>query len=94
MDENRVEGTVRKVAGKMQEDVGRPTGDAQNQAKEMANEIRGSAQDPYGQVQDNASKLAHSAGDAVGKFIREQPYTATLIALGVGWLLGRMHRPL
>jgi hypothetical protein len=26
--------------------------------------------------------------------IEEQPYTATAIALGLGWLLGRMHRPI
>jgi ElaB/YqjD/DUF883 family membrane-anchored ribosome-binding protein len=26
--------------------------------------------------------------------IEQQPYTAVAIALGVGWLLGRMHRPL
>jgi hypothetical protein len=29
-----------------------------------------------------------------GKFIQEQPITAVLIALGIGWLLGRTHRPL
>jgi glycosyltransferase involved in cell wall biosynthesis len=46
------------------------------------------------QIQENASELARSVGDVVGKFIQEQPYTATLIALGVGWLLGRTHRPL
>jgi len=37
------------------------------------------------------------AGDellGLRKFIKEQPYTATLIALGIGWLLGRTHRPL
>ena len=45
MDENRVEGTVRKVAGKVQEGVGRATNDAKMHAKGMANEIRGSAQD-------------------------------------------------
>ena len=94
MDENRVEGTVRKAAGKVQESVGRLTGDAEIQAKGTANEIRGSAQDLYGRVQDSASELVHSTGDAVGKFIKERPYTATLIALGIGWLLGRTHRPL
>jgi hypothetical protein len=26
--------------------------------------------------------------------IEEQPYTATAIALALGWLLGRTHRPL
>jgi uncharacterized protein YjbJ (UPF0337 family) len=94
VDENRVEGTARKVAGRMQEGVGRVTGDTKMQAEGMANELSGSAQDLYGQVQDSASKLVHSAGDAVGKFIKEQPYTAAVIALGIGWLLGRMHRPL
>jgi hypothetical protein len=29
-----------------------------------------------------------------GKFIQEQPITTALIALGIGWLLGRTHRPL
>jgi uncharacterized protein YjbJ (UPF0337 family) len=94
MDENRLEGTARKVAGKAQEGVGRLTGDAKMQAEGLANEIRGSAQDLYGQVQENASELARSVGDVVGKFIKEQPYTATLIAFGIGWLLGRAHRPL
>jgi ElaB/YqjD/DUF883 family membrane-anchored ribosome-binding protein len=26
--------------------------------------------------------------------IETQPYTAVFVALGIGWLLGRMHRPL
>ena len=94
MDENRVEGTARKVAGKAQEGIGRLTGDAKMQAEGLANEIRGSGQDLYGQVQENASELARSVGDVVGEFIKEQPYTATLIAFGIGWLLGRAHRPL
>jgi uncharacterized protein YjbJ (UPF0337 family) len=94
MDENRVEGTVRKVLGKAQENVGRVTGDVKMQAEGMANEIRGSGQDLYGQVQDSASELVRAASNAVGKFIKEQPYTAALIALGIGWLLGRTHRPL
>ena len=36
------------------------------------------------QVQENASELVRSVGDLVGKLIKEQPYTATLIALGIG----------
>jgi ElaB/YqjD/DUF883 family membrane-anchored ribosome-binding protein len=46
------------------------------------------------QVQENVSELVRSVGDVAGKFIQEQPYTAALIALGIGWLLGRTHRPL
>ena len=83
-----------KAAGKVQESVGRVMGDAKMQAEGMTNEIRGSAQDLYGQVQENASELVSSVSDLVGKFIKEQPYTATLIAFGIGWLLGRTHRPL
>jgi uncharacterized protein YjbJ (UPF0337 family) len=83
-----------RVAGKVQEGVGRVTGDAKMQVEGMANQIGGSAQDLYGQLQENASELVRPLGDVVGKFIKEQPYTATLIALGIGWLLGRTHRPL
>ena len=36
MDENRVEGTARKVAGKAQEGIGRLTGDAKMQAEGLA----------------------------------------------------------
>jgi uncharacterized protein YjbJ (UPF0337 family) len=78
MDENRVEGTARKVAGKAQEGIGRLTGDAKMQAEGLANEIRGSGQDLYGQVQENASELARSVGDVVGKFINQRPPTAGL----------------
>jgi ElaB/YqjD/DUF883 family membrane-anchored ribosome-binding protein len=46
------------------------------------------------EVQENASELVRSVGDVAGKFIKEQPITAALIALGIGWLLGRMNRPL
>ena len=55
---------------------------------------RTSANDLTAQVQENASELVRSVGDVAGKFIQEQPYTATLIAFGIGWLLGRTHRPL
>ena len=94
MDENRIAGTAKNVGGKAQESVGRSTGDAETEAKGIANQISGSAQDLYGQVQESASQVVSAAGDTVGKFIKEQPYTATAIALAVGWLLGRMHRPL
>jgi hypothetical protein len=37
---------------------------------------------------------AFSLEDAVRNTIENQPYAAVAIALGLGWLLGRMHRPL
>jgi ElaB/YqjD/DUF883 family membrane-anchored ribosome-binding protein len=41
-----------------------------------------------------ARKTAGSFETAVREIVENQPYTAVGIALGVGWLLGRMHRPL
>jgi ElaB/YqjD/DUF883 family membrane-anchored ribosome-binding protein len=41
-----------------------------------------------------ARKTAGSFEVAVRELIETQPYTAVGVALAVGWLLGRMHRPL
>jgi ElaB/YqjD/DUF883 family membrane-anchored ribosome-binding protein len=58
-----------------------------------------------GEARKQASNVAEAAGTATRKtansfeaalreVIENQPYTAVGIALAVGWLLGRMHRPL
>ena len=49
MDENRVEGTVRNVGGKVQEQLGRVTGDTATQAKGKLNQAIGAGQDLLGQ---------------------------------------------
>jgi len=41
-----------------------------------------------------ARKTAGSFETAVREIIETQPYTAVGVAIAVGWLLGRMHRPL
>ncbi len=94
MDENRVEGTVRNVGGKVQEGVGRVTGDAKLKAQGMANEAVGAAQQAYGQAADMARDSAASLDSWLRNTIETQPYTSAMVALGIGWLLGRMHRPL
>ena len=94
MDENRVEGTARKVGGRAQEGVGRLTGDAGARAEGLANQAAGTAQDLYGQAADTARESATSLDRWLRHTIETQPYTSALIALGIGWLLGRMHRPL
>ena len=40
-----------------------------------------------------AHKTAGSFKRALRSTIETRPYTAVVIALGLGWLLGRMHRP-
>jgi uncharacterized protein YjbJ (UPF0337 family) len=105
MDEDRIEGTARNLGGKLQEGFGRMAGDAKTQAEGMVNQVRGTAQDLYGQARDNASQVADETAararrtassfeNALRNTIETQPYTAVFIALGIGWLLGRTHRPL
>jgi ElaB/YqjD/DUF883 family membrane-anchored ribosome-binding protein len=80
-------------------------GDAKKHASSAANEVSDAAQDLYDQARDSASQVADATTDAArktaGSFeqalrntIETQPYTAVAIALGLGWLFGRMHRPL
>ena len=101
MDENRIAGTARSFGGKVEEGVGRVIGDAKTQVRGMADQAAGAAQDIYGQARDTAADAAGAARDTAASFekwlrrtIETQPYTAAMVALGVGWLFGRMHRPL
>ena len=90
MDEHRVTGTARNLAGKAEEGLDRIAGDMQTQAKGQARQFEGAAEDLYGQAKDAAAGFT----DVVRSTIEERPYTAGAIALGLGWLLGRTHRPL
>jgi uncharacterized protein YjbJ (UPF0337 family) len=103
MDENRITGSAREVSGKAQEAFGRVVGDAQVEG--IGNQVRGTAQDLYGQARDGASQIANETAAAASRTassfeaslrdaIETQPYTAVFVALGIGRLLGRMHRPL
>ena len=40
-----------------------------------------------------ARETASSFERAVRQLIENQPYTALAIGVGIGWLLGRLHRP-
>jgi uncharacterized protein YjbJ (UPF0337 family) len=101
VDENRVAGTVKNVGGKVEEGFGRVTGDTKMRSEGLVNQAAGAAQDLYGQARDSAADAADAARDGVAtleKWLRRtvetQPYTTALVAVGIGWLLGRMHRPL
>jgi ElaB/YqjD/DUF883 family membrane-anchored ribosome-binding protein len=62
-------------------------------------------QQAVGEVRKQASNVADAAGTAARRtadsfetalreVIETQPYTAVGVALAIGWILGRMHRPL
>jgi uncharacterized protein YjbJ (UPF0337 family) len=90
VDENRVTGTAKNLGGKVEEGLGRVAGDAQTQVKGQAKQVAGAAEDLYGQAKDAAANFT----DIVQRTIEQQPYTAVAIAVAVGWLLGRTHRPI
>jgi len=86
-------------------DFGRAFRDAKKQAGGIADEVSDAAQSLYGQAADSASQVhqatTNAARKTAGSFekalrntVENQPYTAVAIGLGIGWLLGRMHRPL
>jgi ElaB/YqjD/DUF883 family membrane-anchored ribosome-binding protein len=86
-------------------DFTRAVSDAKKQVGGVADAMTGAAHDVYDQARDSASdvadvattaarKTAGSFERALRKTVETQPYTAVVVALGLGWLLGRMHRPL
>lgn len=94
MDENRLEGTTRNLGGKAQEGIGRATGDFKTTTEGMMNQAAGTAQDLYGQTADTARQTATTLDTWLRNTIETQPYTSAAVALGIGWLLGRLRRPL
>jgi len=60
----------------------RAVGEAKRQASNVADAASNAAR-----------KTASSFETAAREIIENQPYTAVGIALAVGWLLGRLHRP-
>lgn len=79
MNSNQLEGSVKDAAGKVQDAVGGLTGDVDLQAEGKARQIAGKAQAAYG---DGVEQVAEAA--------RNNPLGALLIALGVGFLLGKL----
>lgn len=83
----------------------RAFGDAKKQASGVADDVSDAAQELYDHARDSAADIADSANRAARQTagsleralrntIETQPYTAVVIALGLGWLFGRLHRPL
>ncbi|MBV8867943.1 MAG: CsbD family protein [Acetobacteraceae bacterium] len=75
MMSDKVQGMARDMAGRAQQAFGDAVGDAGTQARGMYNQASG-------QAQEQAARLA--------EVIRDQPLTSALIALGIGYILGRL----
>lgn len=99
MDRDRVEGTARNLGGKMEEGLGRATGDARTQVEGKMQQVAGAAQDLYGQARESAGEAAAAARRQASSLeatlrdtIETRPYTAVAVALAFGWFVGRIGR--
>ena len=70
-------GAAREMAGGVQEKVGEFTGDAKAQAEGLYNQAAGQAERQIARLSD---------------VIKDQPIAALLVAVAVGYLLGRVTR--
>ena len=58
MNEDRIAGTARNIGGKLEEGVGRATGDIKEQVQGKLDQAAGAAQDLYGQTAEVARDTA------------------------------------
>ena len=79
MNEHEVEGTVRNVAGKIEDAAGVLSGDTEHQLKGKVRQFAGAAQAKAGEALDDARELA-----------AEKPVGTVLIAAGVAFVLGML----
>jgi uncharacterized protein YjbJ (UPF0337 family) len=100
MDETRMSGAAKSLAGNIEEGLGRATGDAKTRAQGQRRQAEGSIQELYGQAVDSgkdvidaARRMPASVDNTMRRYIESNPYTTAAIALGLGWLIGRSHRP-
>jgi uncharacterized protein YjbJ (UPF0337 family) len=100
MNETRMSGVAESLAGNIEEDLGRATGDTKTRVQGQMRQAEGSIQELYGQAVDSAEdaintvrRMPASIGDTIRHCIKSNPYTTAAIALSLGWLVGRSHRP-
>jgi uncharacterized protein YjbJ (UPF0337 family) len=100
MNGDRIEGAARNLGGKLEEGLGRATGDAKSQVEGKMNQVAGAAQDLYGQARETAGdaaaavkRQAEGLEEVLRDTIETRPYTAVAIALALGWFIGRLSRP-
>jgi uncharacterized protein YjbJ (UPF0337 family) len=101
MDKDRIAGSAKDVAGKVEAAIGDVTGNAQTQAAGRAREAAGAVQNLFGQAKDaseaavNYAKDAYENGgetlrdgsQAMAKRVQDNPLGALLVAGGIGFAL-------
>lgn len=88
MTDDRVEGALKKGAGKVEDAWGGLTGDGQTQARGKLDQASGSVQDAVGQARERAQDVFEN----VESYAKDQPAMALGVALAVGVVLGFVLR--
>jgi uncharacterized protein YjbJ (UPF0337 family) len=101
MDNDRVAGSTKDFAGKVESTVGNVAGDAKTQMEGLARQATGTAQDLYGQTKDMARDAADTAanyarnvyetgGDAsqaLAERVKANPLGSVVVAGAIGFAL-------
>ena len=83
-----------RTSGKSEEKLGYPARDGKPEGTEAkAQGLRGRPAGAAEQPARSAPAASNDLDDTVRRYVETKPYTTALIALGVGWLLGRSHHP-
>lgn len=108
MDRDRIVGSARDIAGKVEGAVGDIAGDANTSSSGRIREAAGKVQDMYGQAKDAARDAADTIGSsarqaansdivrdgsqAVAKLVQDNPLGSLMIAGAIGFTLALMLR--
>jgi uncharacterized protein YjbJ (UPF0337 family) len=84
MNEDILEGGLRRGAGHVEHLVGDAAGDLGLSLHGRVNELAGRVQSAYGQAKDTAAETV----SGVDAFVTERPYLTAAIAVGVGLFFG------
>lgn len=95
MDTDRIVGSAKSMAGKVEKAVGDAFDDKQTRAEGAATQAEGTLQNAFGQVKDaaretadKASGLASDAYEQGAELVTERPGSALLVAGLIGFALG------
>jgi uncharacterized protein YjbJ (UPF0337 family) len=104
MNNDNLKGLAKKVQGTAEGVYGNVTNDAYTEGKGEAHKMAGDAQNIYGKAEDKVTSIAgklrgfadtasedfSNLSDKVNKEIHEKPVKSSLIALGIGFILGAL----
>jgi uncharacterized protein YjbJ (UPF0337 family) len=88
VDTNRVTGTAKSMAGKVEDAYGRLTGDTTSRAQGTADQASGAIEDAYGR----ASDMARDGSRQLADIVQDRPIAALLMAAAAGYVLSWMMR--